>query len=109
MPDVPDQGLREAYGALGAPVVAYGHIHRGFVRSMERLVVANTGSVGLSYDGDTRASYLIVDDGVASVRRVEYDVEKEVRSLLGSGYPHAPWLAEILRTGHFIPPPSTLA
>jgi hypothetical protein len=50
---------------------------------------------------------VIVDDGVGSVRRVEYDVEKEVRGLLASGYPHAPWLAEILRGGRFLPPLST--
>jgi len=106
MPDAPDQVLRDTYGSLGARVAVYGHIHRGFVRSMERLVVANAGSVGLPYDGDTRASYLVVDDAVASVRRVEYDVEDEVRSLLASDYPHRAWLAEILMTGRFIPPPS---
>ena len=109
MPDAPDDQLRETYGRLDVPLIAYGHIHRGFIREMDRLTVANTGSVGLPYDSDPRASYLLVDDGVPSLRRVEYDVEKEVRSLLASDYPHGPWLAETLRTGRFVPPMSTVS
>jgi diadenosine tetraphosphatase ApaH/serine/threonine PP2A family protein phosphatase len=37
--------------------------------------VANTGSVSLSYDGDPRASYLIVDGKDITFRRVDYDRE----------------------------------
>src|SRR5204863_226379 len=70
MPDAPDDQLRETYGRLDVPLIAYGHIHRGFIREMDRLTVANTGSVGLPYDSDPRASYLLVDDGVPSLRRV---------------------------------------
>ncbi len=29
------------------------------------MTVCNTGSVGAPYDGDPRASYLLIDDGVA--------------------------------------------
>lgn len=107
MPDAPDEELRNTYERLDAPLVTYGHIHRGFVRRMDRLIVANTGSVGLPYDGDPRASYLLVDNGVPALRRVEYDVEKEVQSLLASDYPHAPWLAQTLRTGRYAPPTSS--
>lgn len=109
MPDADDETLRREYGGLDASIVTYGHIHRPFVRSLPGLTVANTGSVGLSYDGDRRASYLLIEDGVARTRRVEYDVEGEARALLGSGYPGAEWLAGILRTATPQPLPDPIA
>lgn len=66
--------------------------------------VANTGSVSLSYDGDLRASYLVVDGQNVSVRRVEYDREREADDLLHSGLPHADWLCQILRSGGYRAP-----
>jgi putative phosphoesterase len=103
-PDAADSELREAYGGLHAGVAVYGHIHQPYVRKMPGLTVANTGSVSLSYDRDTRASYLVVDEGKAVIRRVEYDVEREARVLLGSGLPHAEWVCRILRAGQFVAP-----
>jgi len=104
MPDAEPQQLMGTYGALQAAVVVYGHIHRPYVRELPGLVLANSGSVGMSYDGDNRASYLLITDGRVIVRRVEYDIESEVRELLISGYPHASWLAEIRRHGKYVAP-----
>lgn len=104
MPDWEDQQLVNNYRNLGSKVVVYGHIHRPYVRRLAQFVLANSGSVGTPYDGDPRASYLLVDDSDVSVRRVEYDVETEIKYLLSSGYPHAAWLAEIRRQGRYVPP-----
>ncbi|PYU18021.1 MAG: YfcE family phosphodiesterase, partial [Acidobacteria bacterium] len=41
------------------------------------MIVANTGSVGLPYDGDRRAAYLLLDESEPSIRPVEYDVDRE--------------------------------
>ncbi len=71
---------------------------------MDRLTVANSGSVGMPWDGDPRASYLLIDEGRPSVVRVAYDVEREVAALLSSGYPDAPRLAEMRRRGVFVSP-----
>jgi diadenosine tetraphosphatase ApaH/serine/threonine PP2A family protein phosphatase len=68
------------------------------------MTVANTGSVSQSYDGDRRASYLVIEGKSVSIRRVEYDVESEARELLGSGLPHAEWMAKILLAGQYVPP-----
>src|SRR6266705_64819 len=57
-----------------------------------------------SYDGDTRASYLLMDGESVTIRRVEYDVESEAKELLSSGLPHADWLARILLAGKYCPP-----
>jgi predicted phosphodiesterase len=82
----------------------YGHIHRPFVRSLGELTVANSGSVGMPWDGDPRASYLLIDDGSARLIRVAYDVEREAAILRASRYPDAPRLVEMRRTGKFVRP-----
>jgi hypothetical protein len=66
--------------------------------TLERLAIANTGSIGLPYDGDKRASYAVVEDATVIIRRVEYDFEREARELLTNHYPHAEWLSSIPRT-----------
>jgi len=103
-PEAPDADLQRVYGALGQPLVVYGHIHRSYVRTLSGMMVANSGSVSLSYDGDARAAYLLVDDGRPSIRRVAYGVEKECRLLAERRVPHAVWIAKMLRAGSFQTP-----
>jgi diadenosine tetraphosphatase ApaH/serine/threonine PP2A family protein phosphatase len=56
-------------------LLVFGHTHLPFVRTAAggaRLV--NPGSVGMPFDGDTRAAYaLLHDDGRIEHRRVGYD------------------------------------
>jgi predicted phosphodiesterase len=104
MPNASDDELRSTYGSLDAPLVVYGHIHIPYIRRLPGLTVANTGSVSQSYDGDTRASYLLIDGESLTNRRVEYDVQSEVEELLRSGLPHANWMARILLAGKYCPP-----
>jgi putative phosphoesterase len=99
-----DAELATTYGSLAAQVVVYGHIHRPFIRLVQGFTVANSGSISLSYDGDTRASYLLIDGLNISIRRVQYDVEKEARELMESGMPHAEWVGRTLRAGRYCPP-----
>jgi putative phosphoesterase len=102
--DSDEQAFLAAYDSLEAQVVVYGHLHRPFVRELERFTVANSGSVGLTWDGDPRASYLLIDGTQAQIRRVEYDVERDVSALRTSNYPYALWLAEMRRLGSYSPP-----
>ena len=105
MPDADDSTLRDTYGKLGAALVVYCHIHQPYVRDLGGgLTVANSGSVGMPFDGDPRASYLIVEDVKASVRRVEYDLERHVAALSDPRYPDAERLARIAREGRFVAP-----
>ncbi len=82
-----DAVLELIYGGLGQPVVAFGHTHVPSVRRLEGRVrtLINCGSVGLPYDGDLRASYLLLDGGEPVIRRVEYDVEREIEALERAG------------------------
>jgi predicted phosphodiesterase len=98
-PEASDAELESVYAALGQPVAIYGHIHRSYVRSVSNMLVVNTGSVSLSYDGDRRAAYLLLDDSTPTIRRVEYDVDEELKALSQCGLPHSEWIARTLASG----------
>jgi predicted phosphodiesterase len=94
-----DDELAHAFRELSQRTVIYGHIHTPFVRQSAlplQRYVANSGSAGQSHDGDSRAAYLLIDDGVPSIRRVEYNLERECQALLASGLPHAAWVERII-------------
>jgi predicted phosphodiesterase len=103
-----DAELESVYSPLGRPVAIYAHIHRSYIRlvsgggasgmGFSGMMVANTGSVSLSYDGDRRAAYLLLDESTPSIRRVEYDVDREINALSVCGLPHADWVAKMLES-----------
>ena len=96
-----DPALIDAFSSLNAGTVVYCHIHRPFIRRVGGMTICNCGSVGSPYDGDPRASYLVIDDDQPSIRRVEYDVEKEVGRLMASDYPQKEWIARLRRSGSY--------
>jgi putative phosphoesterase len=105
MPDAQDDELSDAYAPLGASTVIYGHIHRPYTRTTSgALTIANSGSVGMPWDGDPRACYLLVEGAHLELVRVEYDVERVASLLLRSGYPDAVRVAEMRRRGVFVRP-----
>jgi predicted phosphodiesterase len=84
--------------------VVFGHTHLQFARSGPGGVeLVNPGSVGLPWDGDPRAAYLLLDGDHARIVRVEYDVEREAALLAACAYPDSPRLAEMRRRGRFLP------
>src|SRR6266852_5767801 len=99
MPEASDAELESVYGPLGQPIAIYAHIHRSYIRRVAGMIVANTGSVSLSYDGDRRAAYLLLDESEPEIRRVEYDVDRELKALSTCGLPHSDWVAKILVIG----------
>lgn len=95
--DATDAELEATYISLEQAIAVYGHIHQSFVRYLLGFTVINTGSVSQSFDGDPRASYVVIDNGKPKVRRVEYDIEQEINAINRSGLPHADWVARTLR------------
>ncbi|MBW7882417.1 MAG: metallophosphoesterase family protein [Caldilineaceae bacterium] len=83
-------------GEVEEPVIVCGHTHRPMARSAGRWHMFNGGSVGLPYNGDPRAHYLLLDASVEQgqrtwkphFRRVEYD-----RSRLRPAYERSGMLA----------------
>jgi putative phosphoesterase len=102
VPGADESELRATYGRRDAPIAVYGHIHLPYARRLDGFTVANSGSVGSPFDGDPRASYLLIDGGDVQVIRVEYDVDREVELLRRSGYPDAARIAETRRLGSFV-------
>jgi putative phosphoesterase len=102
-----NEDMERAYVVLGTTRVLYGHIHTPFVRRLATFTLVNTGAVSQSFDGDTRAAYALVDDDRVEIRRVEYDIDEEIRLLMRSGDPFAPSTAETLRTGRYVPMSAT--
>jgi putative phosphoesterase len=98
MPEADDAELEKVYAPLGQSVAVFGHIHRPFVRAISPVTVVNTGSVSLSYDGDQRAAYLLLDDAKPTIRRVEYDVDRELKALADCRLPHSDWVARMLQS-----------
>lgn len=101
-PVEPSEALdrRLANGWTGKQLMV-GHLHVPFERllvSGQRLV--NPGSVGLPFDGDTRASYALIDgDGDVRFRRVPYDLDR-TRSQLVQRFGRNDWVEMALRMLH---------
>lgn len=101
-----DMELRATFAALDAARVAYCHTHVAYVRDLGSLTIANAGSAGAPLDGDPRLSYLIVEHGSLTLRRVEYDVEQAVADLKASAIPDVEWVATLYRTAAMPPLPA---
>ena len=100
--------MGEQLGARVGDVVAFGHTHKPWHRTVEGIHFVNTGSVGRPKDGDWRAGYVLVEmDGESvgvEVVRIEYDLERAAAAIRESELPDD--LAEYLETGGM---PGTLA
>ena len=83
----PVERLAPMLDGVEESLVVCGHTHHQFeLRAGDRLVV-NAGSVGLPYQGDAAAFWLLVDDGQHELRRTEVDVEAMTAALRSSGFP----------------------
>jgi diadenosine tetraphosphatase ApaH/serine/threonine PP2A family protein phosphatase len=83
--------------------VVFGHSHRQFQRhSASGVELVNAGSVGLPWDGDTRAAYATLGtDGTLDLHRVAYDVEAAASAVEAIGGPWAAATATRLREARF--------
>ncbi|MEZ4864574.1 MAG: metallophosphoesterase family protein [Caldilineaceae bacterium] len=63
--------------AVAEPVIVCGHVHRPLQRRVDRWQIFNGGSVGIPYNSDPRAQYLLLDgksgEWHPTFRQVEYD------------------------------------
>ena len=103
-------------GHLRVDFVLVGHTHTQFVVDAGNgVTVVNPGSVGLQRDGDPRAKYAVIEDGVVELKQVPYDVGRTVAAVEAGPFdPQAKrMLAEVYRFGRFAaadgtPPPGSL-
>ena len=73
----------EALDGITAQIVLLGHTHVQFQKHVGNTLVVNPGSVGLARDGG-QACYAILENGVVTLKRLAYDVDKTIKALLAS-------------------------
>lgn len=100
-PDLSDEELKKEVEEVRADIVLLGHTHLPMSRGAWTKVILNPGSVGQPLDGNPRASYAVIKDGVAEIRRVAYDIEATVAGIRSMRLDAATTegLIAILRTG----------
>jgi putative phosphoesterase len=103
----PDALLRTQIDGAAA-LFCVGHTHVPLARRLDGTLVVNVGSVGLPFDGDTRAAYARLTRGrrgwQARIVRVPYDVAATARVFVESGMleavgAHAQLMLRELQTG----------
>lgn len=65
--------------------VCVGHTHIPMELRLSNTTVINPGSVGQPRDGDNRAAYAIIEDGVVSFHRIDYDIDQTIAHMVASG------------------------
>ncbi len=78
---------REAARGIEADLILVGHTHLPVCVELDGKRMVNPGSVGLPRDGDPRACYAVIDNGIPFLKRVAYDVERTVAALRAWGLP----------------------
>lgn len=89
-----------------AEIMAHGHIHGPSVRQVGDYTIVCAAAVGMSWDGDPRPSYAIVEyqgDGKwrAEAKRVEFDCEEQAKYNENCWIEHGDRIAGMIRTGYF--------
>ena len=89
-PMTDDDTLREQIGHPAPAALCVGHTHWPLVRRVDNTLVVNVGSVGLPFDGDSRASYgrltWTAGDWQAEVIRLNYDRQLTEEAYLTTGF-----------------------
>jgi diadenosine tetraphosphatase ApaH/serine/threonine PP2A family protein phosphatase len=87
----------ELLAGVTKPRIVFGHTHLPFRRVAGDIELVNPGSVGMPFDGDTRAAYALVHpDGSVEHRRVDYDHAASA-ARVGDAFGHAEWTRTVAR------------
>ena len=89
LPEDREQKVRQLLTGMTEPILVCGHVHRPLARTVDRWQVFNGGSVGIPYNSDPRAQYLLLDSvdhqWVPTFRRIEYDHSPIAQAFITSG------------------------
>ena len=85
-----DEKIAALLDGVDERLVVGGHTHM----QQRRGRYVNAGSVGMPYEGDVAAFWLLVDDGEPSFRRTPFDVDAAIDVLVHSDWPDASEFAE---------------
>lgn len=92
-PDMSEKTLKPFLAGVHADILAFGHIHLPYLRTVDGILLADVSSVGHPKDLDRRAAYTVIrlegDRRSAEQVRVPYDMDRTAELLRGSGMPGA--------------------
>jgi predicted phosphodiesterase len=97
----PEERILPAFADVDEPMVACGHTHMPFDRSIGGVRVLNAGSVGMPF-GAPGAYWLLLDPGAQLLRRTTYDLPRAAERIRDTEYPQA----EEFATRNILTPPS---
>ena len=84
----PDEQMLPLIAAAGSGTIVCGHTHMQFIRTIDRKLVVNAGSVGMPF-GARGAYWLLLDGTGVELRRTEYDYGAAAARIRATGYPQA--------------------
>lgn len=97
--------LERMVGGIHEEIVVCGHTHVPFIGQACGKRILNAGSVGRPFDGDSRASYGIIDVTSGSptfeIRRVDYSIDRVVEMARKAGFPNVADYERSLRNASF--------
>jgi putative phosphoesterase len=89
--DKPARTFERIAAGADCDVLVFGHTHQPWVAEYGDVLFVNCGSVGKPKDGDSRASYAVLEveagEVTADIDRVEYDVAAVARDVEDVGLP----------------------
>lgn len=95
-----DLWISEVEG-IDVDFILLGHTHIPFVKKIGGTTIVNPGSIGQPRDGNPNGSYAVWEDGVPTIKRFPYDIEKTISAIKKSGMEEdiVKGLSVILRRG----------
>ncbi|MEZ6044730.1 MAG: YfcE family phosphodiesterase [Planctomycetaceae bacterium] len=95
------QAWKNRLEGLDVDLVCVGHTHHPMYLDLGSTQVINPGSVGQPRDGDSRASYVVIENNEVMFKRVSYDINETIKNMYANGVDE--WAIElteqILRSG----------
>lgn len=102
LPGAPESVARRMLSEGQADLLAYGHIHCAYHRTVDGGLVASVGGVAWSNDRDPRPAYSVVTvarETSVQVRRATYDAGAELAAIDQSGLPLSAVIRRLMRSG----------
>jgi predicted phosphodiesterase len=73
---------------LDTDLILFGHTHVQGMRTFEKTIVVNPGSVGLARDQGGKACYAVFQDSRMRLKRIPYDVERTMAAMRAAPLPN---------------------
>ena len=82
----PEERLAPMFEGVDEAVIVCGRTHHQFDRDVLGKRLLNSGSVGMPYEDEAAAYWLLLEDGEPELRRTDYDIAAATERLRGAGF-----------------------